>query len=345
MAYENITLYGLPVVRGRKVHYGPLDPPLARKLFVRHALVRGEYVTKGAFLEHNRAVLERAQALRDKARRGDLLVDEESLAVFFEERLPDGVVDGKTFEAFRRDAEAERPDLLHLGLADVLLDEARDLTPQRYPDELVIGGVRLPLSYLFDPSSERDGLSLALPLALLPQVDPGVFDWTIPGWLGEKLSLLLHGLPKALRRDLGPVAALVEALLPRLRPFEGPMLPALARQVAAITGVEVPERAWALGDLPPYLGFFFLVRDEEGRPVAEGRDLRELQARLALRAGGLWEGALARSGYRRDGLTDWPGDQLPESVEVKVGGFSLRAFPALVDEGAKVALRPLPSAA
>jgi ATP-dependent helicase HrpA len=344
MAYENVTLYGLPVVRGRKVHYGPLDPPLARRLFVRHALVRGEYATKAAFQAHNAAVLERAQRLRDKARRGDLLVDEESLAAFFEARVPEGVVDGKTFEAWRHEGEAERPDLLHLGLADVLLDEAAELTAERYPDELVVSGVRLPLRYLFEPSSDEDGLTLALPLALLPQVDAGVFDWTIPGWLGEKLTLLLHALPKQVRRDLGAVPPLVEALLPRLRPFDGPMVPALGRAVAALTGVEVPARAWNFAELPPYLGFLFRVRDDDGRPVAEGRDLRELQARLALRAGGLWHEALAASGWRREGLTDWPGDELPESVEVKVGGFSLRAFPALVDEGGKVALRPLPSA-
>jgi ATP-dependent RNA helicase HrpA len=344
MAYENVTLYGLPVVRGRKVHYGPFDPPLARKLFVRHALVRGEYATKATFHAHNLAVLERAQALRDKARRGDLLVDEESLAAFFEARLPDGVVDGKTFEAWRRDAEAERPDLLHLSLADVLLDEASELTPARYPDELVVRGVRLPLHYLFDPSSDEDGVSLALPLALLPQVDPGVFDWTLPGWLAEKLTLLLHNLPRQYKRELGAVVPLVDSLLPRLRPFEGPMLPALSRELAALTGVEVPEREWRLGELPPYLSFFFRVRDEEGRPVAEGRDLRELRGRLALRAGGLWEEALANSGWRREGLTEWPVDTLPESVEVEVGGFSLRAYPALVDDGAKAALRPLPSA-
>ncbi|HEU4412868.1 MAG TPA: ATP-dependent RNA helicase HrpA [Polyangiaceae bacterium] len=345
MAYENVTLYGLPVVRGRKVHYGPLDPPLARRLFVRHALVRGEYATKAPFLAHNLAVMHEAQALRDKARRGDLLVDEESLAAFFEARLPEGIVDGKTFEAWRRQAEAERPDLLHLGLADVLLDEAAELTPARYPDELVVAGVRLPLTYLFDPSADEDGISVALPLALLPQLDPGIFDWTIPGWLSDKLSLLLHNLPKPIKRELGPIGPLVEALVPRLRPFAGPMLPALSRELAALTGADVPERAFDLAGLPPYVSFFFRVRDEEGRPVAEGRDLRGLRERLALRAGGLWEGALTRSGLRREGLTDWPPlDPLPESIEVEVGGFSLKAYPALVDEGAKVALRPLPSA-
>ncbi|MEO7731820.1 MAG: ATP-dependent RNA helicase HrpA, partial [Kofleriaceae bacterium] len=199
MAKEQVTLYGLPIVKDRKVAYARFDPALCRSMFITHALVRHEYTSKGTFMAHNRALLDEVQRLRDKARRSDMLADEYELAAFFDKRLPEGVVSGKTFEDWRRTAEAREPAILQLALADILLEEAGELSPERYPDQLVVRGAALPLAYKFEPGADDDGATLTVPLALLPQLDPDVMAWTIPGWHHDLLRALLESLPKAVR--------------------------------------------------------------------------------------------------------------------------------------------------
>jgi ATP-dependent helicase HrpA len=360
MAREQVSLYGLPIVRDRRVHFGPIDPKASRRLFILHALVRGEYEQKAPFVAHNRALFEEVRRLRDRARRSDMLADDDAVAVFFEARVPDTVYSGKTFEAWRRQAEAEEPRVLCLSLADVLLGEAEGLSPQRFPETLALYGATLPLAYRFDPGADDDGITLTVPIALLPQIDPGVLEWTIPGWHADKISLLLHGLPRALRKCLVPVPDLARTLAENLRPFEGPshggaasgptplapaepMLDVLSRAVLDLTGVRVPSAAWDLAGLPPYLRFYFRVVDGE-REVGEGRDLADLQARLSAVAREAW-GRLPRPAWAREGLTSWSFDALPESVPVEIDGRRLLAYPALVDGESSVALRLLASPA
>ncbi|HEY0479320.1 MAG TPA: ATP-dependent RNA helicase HrpA, partial [Kofleriaceae bacterium] len=202
MAREQVTLYGLPIVKDRKVAYARFDPALCRTMFITHALVRHEYATRGAFMEHNRRLLDEVERLRDKARRSDMLADEYELGQFFDRRIPETVVSGKTFEDWRRAAEARDPAMLQLSLADLLLDDAHELSPERYPDQLAVRGGVLPLAYRFDPTEDDDGVTATVPLALLPQLDPEVLAWTIPGWHETKLAALLEALPKAVRKAL-----------------------------------------------------------------------------------------------------------------------------------------------
>ena len=300
MARENVTLFGLPVVRDRRVHFGPIDPKASRRLFIMHALVRQEYAQNAPFVDHNRALFDEVRRLRDRARRSDMLADDEAVALFFEGRVPDTVYSGKTFDHWRKQAEAEDPRVLCLSLADVLLGEATDLSPARFPETLALQGVTLPLSYRFDPGEDDDGITITIPLALLPQLDPAVLEWTIPGWHAEKISLLLHGLPRALRKGLVPVPEVARTLAENLRPFDGRMLPALARAVHDLTGVRVPPDAWSLADLPPYLRFYYRVTDGD-RPLAEGRHLDDLKDRLAALAREAWA-RLPRQSWARGGL-------------------------------------------
>ncbi len=172
MAKEQITLYGLPIVKERKIHFGPVDPKASRRLFILHALVRQEYAVKAPFLDHNRALFEEVRRLRDRARKSDMLADDDAIALFFEQRVPDDVYSGKTFEHWRKQAEAANPRVLCLALADVLQGEADELSPDRFPASLELCGATLPLAYRFDPGEEDDGVTLTLPLALLPQLDP-----------------------------------------------------------------------------------------------------------------------------------------------------------------------------
>jgi ATP-dependent helicase HrpA len=353
MAREQVTLYGLPIVRDRKVAYARFDQALCRTIFITHALVRHEYTTKGAFMEHNRRLLDEVHRLRDKARRSDMLADEYEIGVFFDKRLPDSVYSGKTFEDWRREAEARDPSILKLSLADILLDEAHELSPERYPDQLVVAGATLPLAYRFDPGADDDGITATVPLALLPQLDPAVLSWTIPGWHEAKLAALLESLPKAVRKLLAPLDELAAALAVRLRPFDGPMLPTIERAIYESTGERVPPDAWDLRSLPAYLELGFRIVDERDKVLGQGRDLAELQRTLSHRAKELWAAA-ARDRPRRperaelherSGLTSWDLDAFPAQVTLDVGGRSLLAYPALVDAETSVDVRLLESPA
>jgi ATP-dependent helicase HrpA len=344
MAKEQVTLYGLPIVKDRKVAYGRFDQALCRTMFITHALVRHEYTTKGAFMEHNRFLLDEVQRLRDKARRSDMLADEYALCLFFDKRIPDSVYSGKTFEDWRRGAEARDPSVLELSLRDILLEEAHELSPERYPDQLVVRGATLPLAYRFDPGEDDDGITATVPLAVLPQLDPAVLAWTIPGWHEAKLLALLESLPKPLRKALAPLHELALELAVHLRPFDGAMLPTLERAIYERSGERVPRDAWDLRSLPAYLEICFRIVDERDKVVGYGRDLAELQRTLGHRARQLWATA-PRERHERTGLRSWELDALPASVTLDVGGLRLLAYPALVDTETAVDVRLLESPA
>lgn len=344
IAREQVTLYGLPIVKNRPVPYARFDPAKCRELFILHALVRHEYTTKAPFMAHNQRVSAEARRLRDKARRSDMFADEYEVYAFFDKRLPPDVHSGKTFEAWRAEAEARDPEVLHLSLADLLLDEAHDLTPERFPDELVVAGTTLPLRYRFEPSEDDDGITVCVPLAVLPQLDPEVMTATIPGWMQAKILALLESLPKSLRKLLAPLDERAADLAARVRPFEAPLLASLERAIFEDTGERISRDAWDLRSVPPYLHFTFEVVDPRGKVLGAGRDLAELQRKLGGRARELWAAA-PRAHHERTGLRTWDFDALPRSVTIDVGGRRTLAYPALVDTENAVDLRLLESPA
>src|SRR6188768_2326848 len=337
---ENTTLFGLPVFRGRSVDYASISPGRARLMFLEHALVRGEYRSKGSFQNDNRQLLEEVARYRDKARQSDLLADDEALLSFFEQRVPEQVVNGKTFEAWREKAEAKRPDSLQLALSDVLTFE-QGLLPEHFPDTIQLHGAEIPVSYRFDPSADDDGITLSLPLPLLLQLEPGELDWTIPGWHTQKICALLGELPRALRRELPSIAELAERVAAQLVPFRGPMLPALSRVASAESGVDLPESAFRVEAVPPYLRLTCRVVGEAGRTIAQSRDV----ASLIQQYGGHAREALQRSAppaqWERSGITSWDFGDLPVFVVRRVVGTELRAYPALVDRGKSLDLKLL----
>ena len=336
---ENATLFGLPVFRGRSVDYASIAPGRARLMFLEHALVRGEYRTRGSFQAENRALLAEVARYRDKARQSYLLADDEALLTFFEQRVPEHVVNGKTFEAWREAAEVDEPNLLRLRLEDVLTLE-QGLLPRDYPDTIELHGVQIPVGYRFDPSAEDDGITLSVPLPLLLQLDASELDWTIAGWHEQKVTALLGELPRALRRDLGSIPELASKVAARLVPFDGPMLPALSRVASEESGVELPESAFRLEAVPPYMRLTCRVVTE-GRTVAQSRDVAELirqhggQAREALRR------AAPPPEWERTGLTTWDFGELPPFVVRRISGAELRSYPALVDRQKSVDLKLL----
>lgn len=342
VARENVTLFGLPVVRDRRVPFGPINPALARRIFLLHALVRQELASRGQFFEHNRHVLDDARRLRDKARRSDMLFDEDALLPFFDSRVPDDVVSGKTFEAWRKRAEFQDPNVLKLSLADVLQGESAELTPAQYPDSIALYGTELPLSYTFDPSEDDDGVTVTIPLRVLAQADPDVLAWTIPAWHKEKILLLLQTLPKALRKEIAPLQDVATEIALAHKPFGSPMLATLAKDIHALTGVRVPADAWRPEELPWHLRMYFRVVDDAGKVLGQGRDLSELKSRLGARARETWASS-AKVTWEKTGLVAWTFDQLPERVGIQVAGGSAYCYPALVDDGTSVSLRALAS--
>ncbi len=334
---ENATLFGLPVFRGRSVDYATVSKGRARLMFLEHALVRGEYRTQGKFQEHNRALLAEVARQRDKARQSHLLADDDALLGFFEQRVPDDVVNGKTFEAWRAQAEAKNPNILCLALDDVLtLEQA--LLPQHFPDSLRLHGAPVAVSYRFDPSADDDGITLSVPLPLLLQLDPGELDWTIPGWHEQKITALLSELPRAQRRELASIPELAAKIAAQLEPFQGPMLPALSRVASEVCGLELPQSAFRLDAVPPYMRLTCRVVGEGGNTIASSRDVAQLiqlhggQAREALRR------VAPPRAWERTGITTWDFGDLPPFIVRRVFGADLRSYPALIDRQKSVDL-------
>ena len=341
---EHATLFGLPVFRERRVDYATVAKVRARLMFLEHALVRGEYKSKGAFQEKNRELLGEVARLRDKARQSDMLADDEALLSFFDQRVPESVVNGKLFEAWRETAERKDAGVLLLSISDVLTRD-RQLSPRDYPDVLTLHGVDLPLSYRFDPSADDDGVTVTLPLALLPQLDPEELDWTIPAWHEEKIAALLDQLPKSIARELGPLPKLAATLATRLTPFAGPMLPALARALVEVCGLEVPEHTFRREALPGHLQLTCRVLGERGNVIAEGRDVALLVREHVARARELMRSAPPSADWERTGLTSWGFGDLPPFVTRPVHGTEVRRYPALIDRQTSVDLSLLESAA
>jgi len=339
---EHATLYGLPVLKDRSVDYATIAPVRARLMFLEHALVRGEYESRGAFQAKNRALLAEVSRLRDKARRSEMLSDEEALLAFFDSRVPASVTDGKAFETWRERAESQNENLLCLRLSDVLAHD-RPLLPEHYPDSLDLHGVELPLSYRFDPSADDDGVTVSLPLGLLPQLEPGELDWTIPGWLRDKVAALLETLPKAQRRELGTSPDLADTLAARLVPFSGPLLAALVRGLQQATGVHVPAEAFRLDAVPRYLAFTFRIVGERGKELARGRDLNALIREHSAQAREAFTRTSAPPQWERSGVTAWDFGAMPEFVTRPVLGTPVRAYPAIIDRQKSVDLALLES--
>ena len=342
-ATERVTLYGLPIVAGRKVNYGPIDPVLSRELFIRHALVQQEFHCQAPFFLHNRQLLAEAEELESKGRRRDLLVAEEVLFEFYDRRLPTGIYSGPGFEKWRRQVEQREPQLLFMSRELLLAPQAETITAEQFPDYLDLDGLRLPLSYRFAPGEEDDGVTLSVPLAALNQLDPRRLQWLVPGLLGQRLTALLKSLPKALRRHVVPVPDYVAVLLETLQPGNVSLTQAMAAQLYKITGVAIPPEAWRPELAPGHLQMRLRVLDADGQVLAEGRELQSIQERLQGQAQASFA-ALPPPEFERDQVRDWDFGELPDYVEFSRNQVTLKGYPALVAQAdGSLALRLLDS--
>ncbi|HEX5595387.1 MAG TPA: ATP-dependent RNA helicase HrpA, partial [Micromonosporaceae bacterium] len=337
MAYEKVTLYGVPLVTSRKVNFGRIDPQLSRELFIRHALVEGDWQTHHRFFQHNQALREEVEELEHRARRRDIVVDDETLFDFYDQRVPAEVVSGRHFDSWWKQARRSQPELLTFDKSMLINPGRGGIDEANYPDQWQSDGLALPLSYQFEPGTATDGVTVDIPLPMLNQVSAEDFDWQVPGLREELVVALIRSLPKALRRNFVPAPDYARAALAELTPGSEPLLDALGRALRRMTGVEVPREAWEVERLPPHLRVTYRVVDEDHRTLAESKDLAGLRQRFQAEV--RRSVSAAASGLERHGLREWTIGALPRAVEQNRAGFTVTAYPALVDEGDSVAVR------
>jgi ATP-dependent helicase HrpA len=337
MAFERTALYGLTLCPKRRVPFGLVDPGQAREVFLRQALVAGEFGTRAPFLAHNRRVIEEIESASARHRNRAAGVDEEAVLAFYDARVPPEVHDGRTFETWRKQAEEENPRRLFLSREDVARPDTPDAAGDLFPDHLEVGGLSLPLTYRFRLGHPEDGVTATLPLHALNTLAPGRFEWLVPGMLRDKAGFLLKSLPKRHRRDVMPWTRWAGAFAEEAVPGDTPLTEALAAFLKARCGTEIPPEAWDLAHLPDHLSMRFVVVDEQGAEVGAGRDLARLKDELggAARAG---FAALPKAEFERAGATDWDFGDLPESVSFGPPERPAHGHPALVDRGDAVDL-------
>ncbi|MEP6979574.1 MAG: DUF3418 domain-containing protein, partial [Nakamurella sp.] len=341
-ATEKVILLGVTLVAARSVSYASIDPELSRELFIRHALVEGDWRTRHPFFAHNQQLLERIAEREDRARRRDIAVDDETLFALYDARVPATALSAQHFDAwFRRATPAER-QRLSFTEADLVAAGAADVNADAFPDRISSAGVELDLSYVFDPTRADDGVTVTIPLTVLQRVAPEHFAAQVPGLRSDLAVGLIRSLPKTLRRAFVPVPDHAAAALQRID-LAGTVGAArslpdqLAEALTALTGVVVRSTDFDPTKIPAHLRMTFDVVDAGGKSVAAGKDLSLMQEQLR---GDTRRAVAAASGsVEQTGLVQFPAEQVPRTVDSTVDGYAVRGYPALIDEGASVGVR------
>jgi ATP-dependent helicase HrpA len=341
VALEKVTLYGVPLVAGRKVGYAKINPEESRDLFIRNALVEGEWETHHRFFHDNRALIKRLTELEARARRRDILVDDETLVDFYDKRLPAEIVSGQHFDSWWKLARQTQPDLLTFTEDLLVSDDADAVSADDYPQTWVQNGITLAVTYQFEPGTAADGVTVHIPLDVLNQVDDVGFDWQVAGLRQDLATALLKSLPKATRRNFVPTPNHARAAVASADPVAGYIGDELARVLRELTGVVIPAGEWDWSRVPDHLRITFRVEDPGGKVVGEGKELAALQEQLAPQVRQTMQRAAAS--VERKGLRQWTFGDLPTTFEMRVDDRVIQGFPAVVDHGDSVAVEVLAS--
>ncbi|MFJ9417073.1 ATP-dependent RNA helicase HrpA [Streptomyces sp. NPDC101227] len=360
MAYERVTLYGVPLVAQRKVTYGRIDPETSRDLFIRNALVEGDWRTHHQFFHDNRKLLGEVEELEHRARRRDILVDDETLFDFYDQRIPADIVSGAHFDSWWKKKHHEEPELLNFEHSMLINESAEAVTKDDYPDSWRQGKLKFKVTYQFEPGADADGVTVHIPLQVLNQVSSEGFDWQIPGLREQLVTELIRSLPKPIRRNYVPAPNFAARFLDSTVPLQGALTTSLAAGLQRMVGVPVEAADFDTARIPDHLKITFRVIDERRRKLAEAKDLEALRLQLKPKTraaiskafeqaaerpakdgkGAKGDGAAALAGLeQRTGLTSWTIGALPRTFETRRAGQPLKAYPALVDEGSSVAVR------
>ena len=338
IADEKVTLYGVPIVAARPVNYGSIDPTVSREIFIQSALVEGDWNTKHKFFKENQRLVREVEELEHKSRRRDILVDDRTLFEFYDQRIGTEVVSQKYFDTWWKKAQQKDPELLNFERSFLINDDAEQVSKLDFPNFWHQGNLKLKLTYQFEPGTDADGVTVHIPLPLLNQVEMTGFDWQIPGLREELVIALIKSLPKSYRRNFVPAPNYAQAFLGRAVPLEKPLLDALIYELRRMTGVTVEAEHWNWEQIPSHLKMTFRVVDENGKKIAESMNLDELKFSLKDRVQESIS-AVADDGIEQSGLHIWSFAELPQCYEQKQRGFSVKAFPAIVDEKDAVGIK------
>ncbi|MFJ3306217.1 ATP-dependent RNA helicase HrpA [Streptomyces sp. NPDC086549] len=346
MAFEKVTLYGVPIVAQRKVNYGRIDAEASRELFIRNALVEGDWRTHHKFFADNRKLLSEVEELEHRARRRDIVVDDETLFDFYDQRVPEHVVSGAHFDSWWKHKRHEQPDFLDFEREMLIRESAEAVTKADYPDSWRQGQLKFRVTYQFEPGADADGVTVHIPLQVLNQVTDEGFDWQIPGLRGELVTELIRSLPKPIRRHYVPAPNYAKAFLQKAVPLQEPLTVTMARELKRMVGVPFEADDFDWTRVPDHLRITFRIVDERRRKLAEDKDLEVLKLRLKPKARQALSQAAAATAERqggesleRQGLTDWTIGTLTRVFETRRAGQPVKAYPALVDDGDTVSVR------
>ena len=338
VADEKVSLYGIPIVASRPVMYGAIDPVVSREIFIRSALVEGEWHNNYKFFKENNRLIKEIEELEHKSRRRDILVDEQVLFEFYDQRIGTDVVSSKHFDSWWKKASQKDPELLNFEKSFLMNDNANKVSELDFPNFWYQGSLKLKLSYQFEIGQDHDGVTVHIPLPLLNQIEPEGFDWQIPGLRHELVVSLIKSLPKAMRRNFVPAPNYADAFLGKAEPFAKPLLESLTYELRRMTGVTVDPELWDLTQLPPHLRMTFRVIDEKGKKIAESENLDELKFQLKDQVQSTLSN-IADDGIEQSGVHLWNFADLPQFYEQKKQHFSVKAYPAIVDEKDAVGIK------
>ena len=357
VAIERATLYGLVIYNNRKVNFGRIDPVAAREIFIREALVQGEWETRLPFLAHNEKMIRQVQELEHKARRQDVLIDDELIHAFYDQQVPAEVFGGASFERWYRDEVKRQPELLKLTRDELMRHEAAGITTTAFPKTIRLGGIDCAASYLHEPGDAKDGITVSVPIYALNQVSEERCEWLVPGMLPAKVLALIKSLHQRPRSRLVPLPDYADDFCANVPFAQGGLVDALLKAVRERTHLAVQRNDFKLETLSPHLWMNFRIVDEHGRQLGTGRNLPALKAELGTQARSAFQAlaglkltttsaalapatdlqpakhvTAAATAVTSARYTDWSFGELPELMEVRKAGHTLVGFPALIDK-------------
>ncbi len=324
--FERLSLYGLIINPKRKINYASVDPVIAREIFIRFALVYGEWDCKIPVIKNNRKSIEDIEKIENRLRQRDLLINDDDLFNFYDQKLPNNIHSGAAFNKWFK--TLDDPSVLHLSSESLLQNQQpEDALVNAFPLTWDQNGMRLPLEYCFEPGAEKDGVTLRVPLGALHQINAERCEWLVPGMQEDKILALIKGLPKRWRKNFVPAPDFAHAAMQSIETNKGSLISALDKILRRMTGVVVPADEWPKA-LEPHLTMRFEVFDSQRKTLASGRNIVKLEAALADTLQKLPKKKSTKS-FERSHITDWDFGELPEFIDQDEGGYSVKSYPAL----------------
>lgn len=335
MAYERLSLYGLMIRDRKPVHYGPIDATLSRELLIRAALVEGRIaanhpINKAAFFRHNQKLIKEVEQLEAKSRRRDILVDDQQLFDFYDERVGSSITTLKHFEKWRKDTEQQQPRMLFVDKEQLMQHGAAHINAAQFPANMKVGDLTFALSYHFEPGHAADGVTVNIPIGLLNRVPRHRFEWLVPGMLRDKCIALIKLLPKQLRKQVVPVPEFVDKVLARVTVDDVPLLEVLGRQLKQLAGVSIPLDEWQPEQLDDFYRMNYRVLDTKGKSLGQGRNLEKILANFEGQVTETLQQQTQKR-FQSENIKQWNFGVLPEQHQFNQAGVTVTSYPALVD--------------